>query len=146
MAETPQAYFTVAEEHEIVSAIRSAEKMTSGEIRVHVSQSPDTDSLEATKTIFEELRMYNTQHRNGVLIHISLSSKTFSIFGDEGINQVVSNDFWESTKDLMQVHFKKEEMVDGICAGVRNVGIELKQHFPIDIDDKNELSDDISYD
>ena len=55
-------------------------------------------------------------------------------------------DFWETTKDLMQNHFKAGNLVEGICAGVANVGIELKEHFPWDNNDRNELSDELSYD
>lgn len=147
MTETKEPYFSPEEEEQIISAIRLAEEMTSGEIRVHISQKADSDSsLEVTKSIFQELRMFNTQQRNAVLLHISFGSKTFCIFGDEGIDNVVPNDFWETTRDIIQSHFKNGKIVEGICQGVKNVGKELKQHFPLRLDNKNELADDITYD
>lgn len=139
-------YFTKEEEHQIVSSIKEAEKMSSGEIRVHISTSSDTGSLEAAKKVFNDLRMYNTQYRNGVLLHISMASKTFAIYGDEGIDQVVPPNFWESTRDIIQQHLKKGEIAQGICEGVQNVGKIMKAHFPLDIVDQNELSDEITYD
>lgn len=146
MPKETEAYFSEAEEVRIVDAIRAAEVMTSGEIRVHISKRSDTDALEATKDIFAEMRMYNTQQRNAVLVHISLTSKTFAIYGDEGINRKVAYDFWESTRNVMQKHFSEGHLVDGICEGVRMVGDQLKAHFPWDEKDLNELSDDITYD
>ena len=146
MAKNVEAYFSQEEEQRIIQSIRDAEETTSGEIRVHISQKTDVHALDTTKNIFQELRMYNTQQRNGVLIHISIASKTFAIYGDVGIDQKVPIDFWETTKDLMQNHFKAGNLVEGICTGVANVGIELKEHFPWDNNDRNELSDELSYD
>lgn len=146
MAKNIASYFSKDDELRIVAAIRDAEIMTSGEIRVHISQKSDTDALEVTKNIFKELRMHNTQNRNAVLIHISLNSKTFAIYGDEGIHHKVGQDFWLSTRDLMQSHFAAGNLVEGICKGVENVGKKLKVHFPWDESDVNELSDEITYD
>lgn len=146
MSEPIDKYFSQVDEEHIIAAIREAENMTSGEIRVHISQKADTDALEVTRDIFKELRMYNTQDRNGVLIHISLASKTFAIYGDEGIHRIAGNDFWEETRDLMRQHFVEGQLVDGICEGVKHVGELLKIHFPWNETDINELSDDITYD
>ncbi|MGI9527040.1 MAG: TPM domain-containing protein [Weeksellaceae bacterium] len=146
MAKENPLYFTEEEEHSIIKAIQAAENMTSGEIRVHISQNPHNGGLEAAKKVFADLRMFNTKYHNGVLLHISTGSKTFSIYGDEGIDKVVPDNFWESTRDIMQELFNKGEFVEGIKAGVENVGIVMKAHFPLDEYDKNELSDQISYD
>lgn len=146
MTEEENKYFSIEEEQKIVESIRDAENMTSGEIRVHISKKPDDDALETAKRIFKKLQMYKTKYRNGVLLHISMGSKTFSIYGDKGINDVVPINFWESTRDIIQQHFKNGEIAQGICAGIHNVGKVMKEYFPLDIDDKNELSDEISYD
>lgn len=146
MSEPTASNFSLHDEERIIAAIRDAENMTSGEIRVHISQKADTDALDVTKNIFKELRMFNTRERNGVLIHISLNSKSFAIYGDEGIHQKVGDDFWRETRDLMLGHFKTGNLIDGICEGVRHVGEKLKTHFPWNERDLNELSDEISYD
>ncbi|MXV37209.1 TPM domain-containing protein [Flavobacteriaceae bacterium Ap0902] len=146
MADKNPLYFTEKEEHKIVEAIRDAENMTSGEIRVHISKNPDNGGLDAAKKVFADLHMHNTKYHNGVLLHISTGSKTFSIYGDEGIDKVVPDNFWESTRDIMQKHFADGNIVEGIRAGIQNVGVIMKEHFPLDVDDKNELSDEITYD
>jgi uncharacterized membrane protein len=55
---------------------------------------------------FHELKMDETELKNGVLI--CCKDQTFVICGDRGINDVVANDFWDSTKDAMLAHFKTE--------------------------------------
>lgn len=139
-------FFSSKEEIQIINAIKAAENMTSGEIRVHISEKADKDSMVATQKIFHELRMFNTRERNGVLIHLSISSKSFSIFGDEGINKVVGQEFWDSTKDIMQNHFCKGDLTGGICEGINSVGEKLRDFFPYKKDDIDELPNEVSYD
>ncbi len=141
----PEAFLSKEEEKEIVEAIRKAEKTTSGEIRVHLEPSyGDTDIFERAMEVFHMLKMDNTKQDNGVLIYVAVEDRNFVIYGDKGINDVVSDDFWESTKDLMVSHFKKGNFKDGLVAGILKAGEQLQKHFPWDEDDTNELSDQIS--
>lgn len=142
----PQNYFNLDEENRIIDAIRNAEALTSGEIRVHISQKKDADALQTTRLLFHELRMFNTRNRNAVLLHIAMNSKSFAIYGDQGIHQVVPDDFWENTKNIMQNHFKQGNFVTGICEGVISIGKQLKIHFPWTESDENQLPDNITYD
>ena len=137
-------FLSYEDEQEIVAAIREAEQKTSGEIRVHLEPSCKGDIENHTLEVFHELKMDNTQQRNGVLIYIAVNDRCFSIFGDKGINQVVQSDFWDCTKDTMQIHFKSGEFKQGIIEGVINAGIQLAKFFPWDEDDENELSNEIS--
>lgn len=130
----------------IVQAIRDAEKMTSGEIRVHISKHCRGDVLEHAAYRFDKLNMHETELRNGTLIYVALKEKKLAIIGDSGINAVVSDDFWAETLELMRTAFRQKKMVEGICLGVEQVGFLLKQYFPIKEDDKNELPDDLSFD
>jgi uncharacterized membrane protein len=54
-------------------------------------------------------------------------------------------DFWESTKDLMISHFKQGNFAEGLSKGILLAGEQLKKHFPYQKDDKNELTDEISF-
>ena len=94
--------------------------------------------------MFSKLEMHKTQQRNGVLIYVAFQSKSFAIYGDKGINEVVKNNFWESTKNTIQTHFERGDYQKGLIDGVAEIGKQLKQFFPISDDDKNELSDTIS--
>ncbi len=137
-------FLTADEEKQIIDAIRVAEKNTSGEIRVHIEKSSTIDVYERALEVFRMLKMDNTKQQNGVLIYVAVEDKNFVIFGDEGINNVVEDDFWDSTKDIMQGHFKRGHFKQGLVDGILKAGKQLEQFFPWEIGDKNELPDDIS--
>ncbi|MBJ7882364.1 TPM domain-containing protein [Gelidibacter salicanalis] len=137
-------FLTPEEEQQVVAAIRTAEKNTSGEIRVHLEKTSKIDTYERALEVFHMLKMDNTKLQNGVLIYVAVEDKTFVIFGDEGINNVVEDDFWESTKNIMQGHFKRGHFKQGLVDGILKAGKQLEEHFPWQSDDRNEIPDDIS--
>lgn len=139
-----EEFLTPAEEQEIISAIRIAEKNTSGEIRIHIEPSSDKDSYERALEVFYLLKMDNTKDANAVLIYVAVNDHKFVICGDKGINNVVPKDFWNTTKNVMQNHFKNGNFKQGIVDGILKAGEELQNHFPYQTDDKNELSNEIS--
>ena len=137
-------FLTAQEEKEIVDAILKAERNTSGEIRVHIEAHTRLDHYQRAQEVFHLLKMDNTKEENGVLIYVAVNDKKFVICGDKGINKIVPPNFWESTKDAIQEHFKKGEFKDGIVAGILTAGDELQTHFPWQPNDTNELSNEIS--
>jgi uncharacterized membrane protein len=62
-----------------------------------------------------------------------------------GINAKVPQNFWESTKEIIIEHFRKGLFAEGLIEGITMAGKELKQWFPYQTDDVNELPDDISF-
>lgn len=139
-----EEFLTQKEEESIVEAIAKAEKNTSGEIRVHLEEKSEKLPLERAKEIFIALRMHATKARNGVLIYICVTQKKIAIIGDEGINNKVPNNFWDSTKNDIISHFKQKAFATGLIKGIENVGLQLKEYFPYTDDDVNELSNEIS--
>ncbi len=139
-----EAFLSEAEEQEIINAILKAEKNTSGEIRVHIEPSTTLDPYERAQEVFLDLKMENTKDANGVLLYIAVNDRTFVIYGDKGINDVVPNTFWNDTKEVIQTHFKKGAFKQGIVEGILKAGEELKAHFPYTSDDTNELSNEVS--
>jgi len=136
----------LSKEHQelIITAIKEAEKNTSGEIRVHVESHAKKPTFERAVEVFNMLNMYKTDARNGVLFYMALADKTFAIIGDKGIDAVVPKGFWDSVKDIVIAQFKKNAFAEGLELGIVAAGKKLKQYFPIQIDDKNELPDTIS--
>ncbi|HBI00804.1 MAG TPA: TPM domain-containing protein [Flavobacterium sp.] len=137
-------FLTPAEEQEIVQAIAMAEKNTSGEIRVHIENHSDTPPIARAREVFDSLKMYKTQARNGVLFYVGVADHSFAIIGDSGIDDVVESDFWECTKDIVIENFKNKKFKDGLVEGISRAGERLKEFFPYDSDDTNELSNEIS--
>lgn len=137
-------FLSSIDEQEIIEAIKIAEKNTSGEIRVHIEASSELDHYERALEVFYSLEMNKTKDQNGVLIYVAVHDHKFVICGDQGINDVVPNNFWNTTKDIIQNHFKKSNFKQGIVEGILKAGEELQAHFPWQADDTNELSNDIS--
>ena len=137
-------FLTPQEEQAIVEAIHEAEKNTSGEIRVHIEAHTEKPPMERAKEVFFALNMNMTLAQNGVLFYVGVQDHSFVILGDQGINNVVTHDFWNETKDIVISHFKQKNFKDGLVAGILKAGNELKHHFPFQKGDTNELSNDIS--
>lgn len=138
-------FLTKEDEAAIVDAIREAERKTSGEIRVHIERHTDKDPFDHAVELFHQLKMDNTKLQNGVLVYLAIDDRNFVIMGDRGINDLVPENFWETTKDLMVSHFKKGNFKQGLIDGILMAGEQLQHHFPWDANtDTNELSDQIS--
>ena len=143
MAKT-EAFLSKEDEQEIVQAIVSAEKNTSGEIRVHIEERSEKAPLDRAQEVFFELHMNETKDRNGVLFYVGVADKKFAIIGDEGIDKVVESDFWDCTKDIVISNFKESNFKNGLVEGILRAGERLKKYFPYQSDDMNELSNEIS--
>ena len=137
-------FLNAADEHEIISAIKEAEKNTSGEIRVHIENHSEKPPLERAQEVFYQLEMDATVARNGVLFYVGVNDHAFAIIGDEGIDKVVEDDFWDCTKDVVISRFKEKRFKDGLVEGILRAGERLKKFFPYTSGDENELSNEIS--
>jgi uncharacterized membrane protein len=137
-------HLSAQDELDVIEAIKSAELNTSGEIRVHIDPSSDKDGLERAKEVFFELKMNETEAQNGVLFYLAVKEHKFAILGDAGIDKVVPDDFWNSTKELVIGEFKKGNFATGLQLGIAEAGKRLKEFFPYQKDDVNELPDEIS--
>jgi len=142
---TPKEFLGKENETLIVKAIEKAEHQTSGEIRVHVESKCKEEVLDRAAWLFKKLKMHETKDRNGVLIYLSINDRKFAIIGDAGINKVVPAGFWNDIKEMMIGHFIKGEFATGLINGIEKSGEQLKQYFPFQDDDVNELPDEISY-
>jgi uncharacterized membrane protein len=137
-------FLNETDEKSLIEAIKNAEKNTSGEIRVHIEKKAKKEVFERALEVFYLLKMNETDLRNGVLIYVATDDKKFAILGDEGIDEKVPDNFWSDEKELIASHFKKQEYVKGLELAIVEVGLKLKEFFPYQSDDTNELSDEIS--
>ena len=138
-------FFNEEQKKLITGAVKEAELNTSGEIRVHIESDCKEDVLDRASYIFEKLEIHKTELRNGVLFYLSINDRKFAILGDAGINAVTPDNFWEEIKESVINHFKKSEFDIGLSTGIKMAGEALKEHFPYQKDDVNELSDEISF-
>jgi uncharacterized membrane protein len=140
------SFFTKEQQSQILNAVKMAEEETSGEVRVHIETSCSGDVLDRAAWIFGKLGMQKTAERNGVLFYLAVEDKKFAIIGDAGINAKVPAGFWDSVSDLLKNNFRDGRFTEGLSTGIMQAGEQLKLFFPHRQDDKNELTDEISFD
>jgi len=139
-----ESFLTAEQELVVIQAIREAEKNTSGEIRVHLEDNTEKPTLERAKEVFLYLKMDETKEKNGVLIYIGIVNKQIAIIGDTGIDKLVPDNFWEVELLLIKDYFAVKKFEKGLVTAIIKVGEKLKEFFPYQSDDTNELSDAIS--
>jgi len=132
----------------ITSAIHSAEKTTSGEIRVSVRQRRKWRerklSLEQiARKEFHTLGMTKKEERTGILIFLLVADRQFYVLADEGVHGKVEESRWKAVADGMSAHFSSRNFRQGIIHGVEEVGKVLSQNFPAHKGSKDELSDEV---
>lgn len=138
-------FLTKEQQDQVVDAIKTAEKQTSGEVRVHIQARCSENPYSNAEKVFKKLKMTETKERNGILFFIAYKSKKFAILGDEGINKVVPDDFWQETVSEMELLLKESKFTEALVAGILRTGNALQKFFPYQKDDVNELDNEISY-
>jgi uncharacterized membrane protein len=134
------------QQENIIAAISEAEKMTSGEIKVHLEAiCTSGDAYARAKEVFEYLSLHKTALRNGVLIYIAYEDRKFAILGDKGVDKKIGPEFWDSTAVILKKHLVQDQYETAIIESVLEAGKQLKKHFPIGKNDKNEISDELSF-
>ncbi len=129
----------------IVEAIQLAEDKTSGEIKLHIENRCESELLDRTKEVFYMLQMHETELKNGVLIYIAINDKKVSIIGDKGIDAVTPENYWEQEVNALIESFKQGHFSEGIISTIGHIAEKLQDQFPIQLNDINELSDEISF-
>ena len=129
----------------IEAAIKASETAHAGEIRFVVEgaldgmplfkgQSPRNRAIE----LFAQLRVWDTEHNNGLLIYLLLADRAVEIVADRGVHAKVGTEEWGKVCRQMELAFKQSNYRDGVIKGVQAVARHLVQHFPAD-DDPDEL-------
>jgi len=133
---------------EIEKAIKASETAHLGEIRFAVEGALDGGPLlkgqsarERAIDIFSQLRIWDTEHNNGVLIYLLLADRDVEIVADRGIHAKVDSQDWEKICRTMETAFKQANYVAGVVSGIRAVTQHLITHLPAAGADPNELSD-----
>jgi uncharacterized membrane protein len=131
----------------IERAIRETEAQHNGQIRFAVEHALDLPQLLSGMSararaieMFGNLRVWDTEHNNGVLIYLLLADRDVEIIADRGIHARVGEG-WETICREMEQRFQRGEFEAGVIAGIHAVGQHLQRHFGKDRRGPNELPD-----
>jgi uncharacterized membrane protein len=132
----------------IEAAIRESEREHHGEIRFAIETALDLPELirgvtprQRALDAFSHLRVWDTEHNNGVLIYLLLADRDVEIVADRHVSMKVSQDQWEAVCRTMEKEFRAGRFEAGSVAGVREVNALLRRHYPADGANVNELPD-----
>jgi hypothetical protein len=132
----------------IEAAIRESETTHFGEIRFAVEAALDPMALlqgrsarERAVEVFSQLRVWDTERNNGVLIYLLLADRRVEIVADRGIHRDVGQQGWEDICREMERSFREGRFEQGVVEGVRAVAGHLVRHYPANGVNENELPD-----
>ena len=104
---------------------------SSGAISLGVCSLASTRSRRArATTTFGKLRVWDTQHNNGVLIYLLLAEHEIELVAGRGLNTLVSHAEWEAMVQRMAAAFARGHFEDGLTQALAEVSAPLVRHFP----------------
>src|SRR5512135_864912 len=132
----------------IEHSIAEVEKTHAGQIRFAVEAALDIKPLLAGQSareraieVFSQLRVWDTEHNNGVLIYLLLADRDVEIVADRGVHARLGQATWETVCQEMEAAFRQGKFEEGVIAGIRSVGAHLSRHYPHTGAKANELPD-----
>jgi len=122
--------------------VRASEQRHSGEIRIYIEAALPTSHLlrqapthalvrQRALTLFGKLRVWDTEHNNGVLIYLLLAERAIEIVADRGIDRHVPLDDWQAMIGRMGAAFRAGQFEDGMTQALEEISAILVQHFPL---------------
>jgi hypothetical protein len=138
----------------LTEQVAGCEKVHSGEIRICIESSLPQSYLLGKESMpaivrrralakFAKLRVWDTEHNNGVLIYLLLPERAIELVADRGINARVADNSWKKIVNGLQACLQKGQFEEGLRGAVLQVSNELSTHFPLSGDGggMNELPD-----
>jgi uncharacterized membrane protein len=125
-------------EKRLEERIRASELQHGGEIRVCIEAGlpladlwHDATPHERALAVFGELRVWDTDANNGVLIYLLLADRAIEIVADRGVERHVDPDHWQRLVASMGSAFREGRFEDGLAAAIDAVHAVLVEHFAV---------------
>ncbi len=122
----------------LTQRVAASERRHSGEIRIHVEAGLPLSYLwrnatprERAVALFGKLRVWDTEHNNGVLIYLLLAENAIELVADRGVNRHVPQAAWQAMVQRMGAAFKDGRFEDGLTQALEEVSAVLMEHFPL---------------
>ena len=122
----------------IEAHVAASESAHSGEIRICVEAGlplsylwHDLRARDRAITMFGKLRVWDTEHNNGVLIYLLLAEHAIEIVADRGLNRHVNPQQWQALIEPMREAFRAGRFEAGLTEAVDAIDRLLLAHFPL---------------
>lgn len=117
--------------------VADSERRHTGQIRVCVEASlplsylwRDGNLRERALSLFGKLRVWDTEHNNGVLIYVLLVEHDIEIVADRGLARHIAPDQWQPLVAHMAQAFALGRFEEGLAQAIDEVSALLERHFP----------------
>lgn len=136
-------FLDLIDEAAVLAAVREAEQLTSGEVRVYVSRRGlrGRTAYERACAEFQWLDTDTTDDRAMVLFYVAPRDRAFALIGDRAVHLNCGQRFWDETAKILEAEFAEGRFTGGLVAGIRRAGDLLAEHFPRRGEDRDELPD-----
>ena len=118
--------------------VASSEGRHSGEIRLCVEAGLPLSYLrqrlsarDRAITLFGKLRVWDTEHNNGVLIYLLLAEHAIEIVADRGLDRQVPQAEWQALIAPMRQAFQAGRFEDGLNQAIDALNAKLAHHFAL---------------
>ena len=126
--------------------VLASERRHSGEVRICVEASLPASyvwrldsnnsigalSRQRAVMMFGKLRVWDTEHNNGVLIYLLLAEHAIEIVADRGLTKHVSTAQWQEMVSHMSAAFKASRYEEGLTEALAEISAVLMRYFAID--------------
>lgn len=93
------------------------------------------------ESVFSDLRVWNTERRNGVLIYVLLADYVIEVVPDRGVVGKVPDPAWGHVTEAMCAKFRDDAWKEGALAGIEAAHALLAEHLPPVVGKRDELPD-----
>ena len=121
----------------IEQRVQASEAGHSGEIRVAIEAGLPLSYLhrrlparERALTLFGKLRVWDTEHNNGVLIYLLLAEHAIELVADRGVSRLVPPAAWQAMARQLGGALREGRFEDGLTQALEEVSAVLVAHFP----------------
>ena len=121
----------------LMQRVAASERRHTGQIRICVEAGLPGSYLwraasarERAVTLFGKLRVWDTEHNNGVLIYLLLADQAIEIVADRALARQVDAQHWQQMLGRMQQAFAARRYEDGLTQALAEVSALLVAHFP----------------
>lgn len=125
----------------LTQRVQMSERQHCGEVRIYVEAGLPSSYLwrrAGTRTLirqralslFGKLRVWDTEHNNGVLIYLLLAEHAIEIVADRGVDRHVTPAQWQAMVERMSAAFREGRYEDGLTQALAEISAVLVQHFP----------------
>jgi uncharacterized membrane protein len=90
-----------------------------------------TTARERAVALFGKLRVWDTEHNNGVLIYLLMADNAIELVADRGVMRKVPQATWEALVARMGEAFGQGQFERGLQQAIEQVSTLLEQHFPL---------------